>query len=155
MMRVGKTKLQWIGWLSGCYCVPRWLLGILQLFLCNSNNNSDTKRRVRKLVFVTQKKNQHFLCVMVLVLWLSVLYFLDFWIVIHCCFDFEKWDWFLDSVCPRCIIWAHKFSPPWGYLLHVPSMLSLCFMFCLFPFTLSLCYTQCVLTSCPVTQLSK
>lgn len=68
MMRVGKTKLQWIGWLSGCYCVPRWLLGILQLFLCNSNNNSDTKRRVRKLVFVTQKKNQHFLCVMVLVI---------------------------------------------------------------------------------------
>lgn len=58
MMRVGKKKLQWIGWLSGCYCVPRWPLGILQLFLCNSNNNSDTKRRrrVRKLVFVTQKK---------------------------------------------------------------------------------------------------
>lgn len=77
MMRVGKKKLQWIGWLSGCYCVPRWPLGILQLFLCNSNNNSDTKRRrrVRKLVLWRRKKNQHFLCVLVLVLWLSVLFF--------------------------------------------------------------------------------
>lgn len=58
MMRVGKKKLQWIGWLSGCYCVPRWPLGILQLFLCNSNNNSDTKRRrrVRKLVLWRRKK---------------------------------------------------------------------------------------------------
>lgn len=113
MMRVGKKKLQWIGWLSGCYCVPRWPLGILQLFLCNSNNNSDTKRRrrVRKLVFVTQKKNQHFLCVMVLVLWLSVLCFLDFWIVIHCCFDFEKWAWFLDSVYCVSLFPLYHLSP--------------------------------------------